>query len=148
MEKLKKILTAIFNSKRQQNNIAELFTERQKAFLRTIKGWKVVLHGDHVELIPELKSGYDGRQIISDIETFEDLVNKVNRIRFTFDASTEAYRWLDRKGHGKHGAPESMGAVFFSMEELEGQLQVLSDSLSQFWEEENEEEFESVVATA
>lgn len=148
MENIKKILSAIFNGKRVQKNIADQFSERQKSFLKTINGWKVELHEDRVVLIPELKSGNDGRQVIYEIDNFEDLVNKVNRIRFTFDASTEAYRWLDKKGHGKHGAPKYMGDVLSSMEELEAQLCVLSDSLSEFWESENEEDFDAVVATA
>jgi len=47
----------------------------------------------------------------------------------SFDASEEAYLWLDNSGHGKNGAPYDMKDVYEDMEEAKKEFGILAKTL-------------------
>lgn len=69
------------------------------------------------------------------IDTGEDIgefAKNVLRYYEDFDASYEAYLWLDNTGHGRNGAPYDMGDVYEDMKECEGFIYKLYEVVGNF----------------
>ena len=54
---------------------------------------------------------------------------KLESYQNNFDVSSEAYLWLDERGHGKNGAPFEMIDVYNDMEECKGFVTELADKV-------------------
>lgn len=61
--------------------------------------------------------------------TLEELQKEAEGAYENFDASYEAYLWLDDSGHGKNGAPYEMIDVYNDMAQCREYIKELSDSL-------------------
>ena len=66
----------------------------------------------------------------NDEDTLGDIAKKVEAIYLNFDASEEAYPWLDNSGHGANGAPYDMIDVYNNMVDCERNIRKLYFELS------------------
>lgn len=90
--------------------------------------WSISTSGDEIELEKYSPAGQDF--IISvTAENLEELIEKLFERYNDYDASEEAYLWLDNTGHGKKGAPYDMKEVYEDMEACQNMILELHDAL-------------------
>ena len=77
-------------------------------------------------------AGQDFRFELCGIETFDDLLKKLDDYYDSYDPSEEASYWLGSDGHGKNGAPYEMGDVYEDMFECKEYVEDLIDYLDDF----------------
>lgn len=62
-------------------------------------------------------------------KNLDELASKIDDYYESFDPSQEAYYWLGSDGHGKNGAPDTMGEVYDDMVSCEEMIRDLYDAL-------------------
>lgn len=65
-----------------------------------------------------------------DYKNLSEIKDKIKNYYDNFDASEEAYLWLDSSGHGTNGAPYEMIDVYNDMKECEENIEKLYKELA------------------
>lgn len=98
-------------------------------------GWTVTWSENHDELCSVMFSKYSpaGQDFNCEVDykTLDEIGMKVFDRYESFDASYEAYVWLDDSGHGANGAPYEMIDVYNDMKACEEMLCELYQALEQ-----------------
>jgi hypothetical protein len=111
-------------------------------------GWSVAKEDENIYRFGRYSPAGQDFSIIAEAEDGEPeyLIDSVHRAYEDFDASQEAYYWLDDTGHGINGAPYDMGDVYDDMKTCEGYIDELHDLLMDTYQDidEYEEDDEEV----
>lgn len=107
-------------------------------------GWTVDLEMENSVTFSQYSPAGQDFSFSINFDDIEDLINEVEQYYENYDASYEAYLWLDETGHGKNGAPYEMIDVYNDMEACKDMVWELSEALgeidiSDFYEEDEEE---------
>ena len=93
-------------------------------------GWNVIGSSEGNDWLFSIFSPCDqdcNMEVFAD--TYEDLVNEIQKYYEDYDASYEAYLWLDNTGHGINGAPYEMIDVYNEMKWFEEKIEELGNAL-------------------
>ena len=94
------------------------------------QGWSVTIFKDYVQFENWSPCGQD---LIVEIncDSLDELPDKMTEYWESYDPSQEAYYWLGSDGHGKNGAPDTMGEVYKDMVACEKMIEDLAIALHQ-----------------
>lgn len=95
-------------------------------------GWTVYVDDSCIELGKYSSYGQDFMFTVPNTTSVHNFIEAIFDAAYNYDASYEAYLWLDNTGHGTNGAPYEMLDVCLDMEECEKSMFKLYNDLRDY----------------